>query len=59
VKNLSEERFNLAHSFRGVSLSWWGRHGGAEKFIYGSQEIEKGEYRKGPGQDIVRRIQPQ
>lgn len=42
--NLKEKEFILAHSLKGNSLSWWGRHDGKHlAYIYADYKAEKHE----------------
>jgi hypothetical protein len=52
INNLREKGFILNHSFRGVSPSWWGRHGRAEQLTSWQPGSRENGYKKWPGQDI-------
>jgi hypothetical protein len=57
--NIKEERFILAHCFRGFRLSWWVAYVGAEQLKHhGGQKAEKTGYRKKPEQDITSKAMP-
>jgi hypothetical protein len=57
--NQREERFILAHRFKGISLSWQGRHSKAEQYVSWQSESREREVQEEARETIVLRTLPQ